>query len=730
MREQTIVNKSIYILVWMLKYLTIFDPSKNGELDSEARSSLLLYHEFGDQYNCSINEKLSRIGIIQGVWSMSQEIADVEEGLDNENITELDNEIILTIFVESRFFVTLTLSNSDTENVITARNNSNNYESSTNISTNKIPYQFYLSHLWLSYRFFLLQYGTFQSFCNTDTHTTNQLTNLLNEHMIPFWNDIYLKPSILLRRGLDTLWYEVFKCAEFNLNNSLKQSGATEDNKKDNIDNGGSVQSWDSIILRDVILNEESFPGIVDILIYNLPSNKQSKFKGSILKKHYGFIGNFTNDLENLNDLSNWLYHLHTSYGTISNHVITGNMHYKERVIDTEENSMYNNAGEQNTTISNNENTNSNTDNEYTTNSLENPKLKSVMSALSSYSNRFLHNVTLPMSFAYDAIREIGVTTEISNSVSLFKDYIPRWSTEADNPDKNNCMDTGNISYLERGNIPRHGFLISPLANRNLPISYKVKKLNLKFKSQDDIRYNTLFWFYNDILLLIVCKENFEKIWDTSFLTEMDKLLTRGIVQFHEEVLKNLTLCNIDQIDRRFAYMVMEETDSNQTLKTSIPPFLSETLFNSLDSRNKDNVSPLDLVFTGMDNCSINFKSMGKIFGFIPSLEKNEGGEDYSCDSFLKSLSDDKTWELQNNIVDLLETFKNSKKQLDNINEERLLMLDNGLICYIRNDPQRLVMIVKNWYGIKKDKSELKLNRKTLLDSLGKDVIDWWEQFQ
>lgn len=728
----------------MLKYLTIFDPSKTGELDSEAQSSLLLFHEFGDQYNCSLNEKLSRIGIIQGIWSMSHDIIDEENESDTENIIELDNEIILTIFVESRFFIVLVLSNIDTEVTTVSSNNKNeNNNLHNNISYNNIPYQFYVSHLWLSYRFFILQYGTFQSFYDKDTLNTNQLTNLLNEHMIPFWNDIYLKPSTLIRRGLDTLWYESFKCSEFNINNPLKQTNVHNVNKNgDNINSvdttsnscknwhlNDSVQSWDSMILRDVILNEESFPGIIDILIYNLPNVKQSKFKGSILKKQYGFIRNFTNDLENLADLSNWLYHLHTSYGTISNHVITGNMHYKERAVDTEDNSLYNYTNEQNNNTSNNESVNDeNTNSTNGTNSSENPNLKNIINSLSSYSNRFLHNVTLPISFAYDAVHEVGVTTGISNSVSLFKDYIPRWSTDDSN---NNNKDNHSINYLERGNIPRHGFLISPLANKNLPISYRVKKLNLKFRNQDYTRFNTLFWFYNDILVLIVCKENFDRIWDTSFLIEMDQLLTKGIVQFHEEVLKNIKINDIDQLDRDFAYMMIEKTDLNQTLKSSIPAFLDDVLFDLLDSRNRDNLSPLDLVFTGIDNHSLSFKSMGKIFGLNSSLKENQNYRNYPCGSFLNSLSNDELWDLQNKIVELLETFKNSKKQLNsNIDEERLLMLNDGLICYIRKDTQRSILIIKKWIGMKKDKHEPGSNRKTLLGSLGKDVLNWWEQFQ
>lgn len=60
------------------------------------------------------------------------------------------------------------------------------------------------------------------------------------------------------------------------------------------------------MILKNVILNEGSFPVILDILFYNLPNVKQWKFKGIILKKCYRFIKNFTNDLETLANLSNF----------------------------------------------------------------------------------------------------------------------------------------------------------------------------------------------------------------------------------------------------------------------------------------------------------------------------------------------------------------------------------------------------------------------------------------
>lgn len=689
----------------MLKYLTVFDPSKTSELDNEAQDALLLYHEFDSLYGCSLNDKLSRIGIIQGIWTMTQAIGGAET--ETEGVVELDEELIITIFVESQFFITLCVST--------------NRGGNDNLIPGQVPSHFYVNHLWLSYKFFLLQYGTFKSLYDVnDDISSNKLTDLLNEHMVPFWNDIYLKPLTLIRRGLDSLWHNSYKRAEFDL---TKPTAITDDRNL-------SVpttkeQSWDSMILRDIILNEESFPGVVDILIYNLPNVKDQQVNGSVAKKEYGLIRNFTSDFQNLPDLSNWLYHLHSSYGTISNHTITGNMHFKERIVDTENNSLHNaNSENIHSDVSSHRTIGSNTQNGDVTN--EQPEAQqTLMHNISSYSNKFLHNVTLPISFAYDAVQEMGTTTGISNSISLFKDYIPRWSTEETN--------ASNRNELRRGNIPRHGFLISPLASDKLPKSYKVKTLNLNFTNQEETKFNTLFWFYNDILVLIVCRESFDKIWDTTYLIEMDNLLTKSMVQFYEEVLKVKDPRNIPSIDRDFAYTIVDKTTDKQTIRCSIPPFLTKNTINALD--NENSTSPFDLVFTGMDNLlSINdnnplsLNSMGNLFGFSSYKESvNKDKQDQAYDTFLTTLSDDQLWELQNEIISILEAIRNSRRNKKQINEERLITLNNGLLCYVRESDQRLILIIKNWFDMKKDQSNTR--KKTLLGSLGEDVTKWWEQF-
>lgn len=689
----------------MLKYLTIFDPSKSSELDNEAKDALLLYHEFGSLYGCSLNDKLARIGIIQGTWSMTQTIGGVNS--ENESVIELDDELIVTIFVESQFFISLCVST--------------NKEGDYPVLPNKIPSEIFVSHLWLSYKFFLLQHGTFKSFYDVnDSVWNNDLTDLLNEHMVSFWNDIYLKPTTLIRRGLDVLWHDSYKCAEFD----------TTKETEPNDDSNSSIRTtkeqwWDSMLLRDIILNEESFPGIVDILVYNLPNVKDQHVNESIVKKEYGLVRNFTSDLKNLSDLSNWLYHLHTSYGTISNHIITGNMHFKERVVDTESNSLQSTnsiTNDPNTTslendhdiTRNRESLNQDTDNQQT-----------AMNNISSYSNRFLHNITLPISFAYDAVQEMGTTTGIANSVSLFKSYIPLWSNEETN--------STNRNELRRGNIPRHGFLISPLSSDKLPTSYKVKSLNLNFTNQEDTRFNTLFWFYNDMLVLIVCKESFDKIWDISYLIEMDNLLTKSIVQFYEEVLKVKHLSDNNSTDRNFAYTIIDKRTHKQTIKSSIPPFLTKDLINTLD--NENNSSPFDLVFTGMDNLlSVNdnnplsLNAMGNLFGFNSNKEDtNKATQDQTYDTFLTTLSDDKLSELQNEIITILESIRNSKRNKKQIDEERLITLNNGLLCYIRESDDRLILIIRNWFNMKKNESAV--GKKTLLGSLGRDVTTWSEEF-
>lgn len=56
----------------------------------------------------------------------------------------------------------------------------------------------------------------------------------------------------------------------------------------------------------------------------------------------------------------------------------------------------------------------------------------------------------------------------------------------------------------------------------------------------------------------MACKEIFDKILDTSFLIEMDKLLIKGRVQLHENIETNLKVSDTDLFERNF-YVQLEK---------------------------------------------------------------------------------------------------------------------------------------------------------------------------
>lgn len=632
----------------MLKYLTVFDPSRS-HTEEDSQLSLLLYHEFGQDIGCSVNDKLSKVGMIQGIWSLTQSMGGFDD--EDEKIIELDNEIILVICVETNYFICISLeidSNDDT----------------------KIPYQFYLSHLWFGYKFFVLEYGNLKSF---DMNT--ELTDKLNEQLVPFWHDIFLKPETLIRRGIETLWPNSFKKAEFNINQDSEHGD----------------EMWDSIIRREIMLQEESYLGVEDILVYHLPCESNISNNEKIEFKTHGLIRNFSPDLINLADISNWILHLNSVYDRISSHVLAGNAHFKEKPSEVDEETF-------------NDDYNLNGNNEISGQSL---------------AERITHNLALPVSFAYDAVHEMGVTTGVSSSISFFKDHIPSvW------PFSQVSNSIGDKPSLDNS---RCGFLISPLSSNSLPDNYKVKRMNLNFshkKVQD--YYNTLFWYFDDILVVIVCNPTFDKIWDKNYLTDLGFILTKSMDKFYK------TAFDIPNDNKResFAYCVVQKGPNLYEVKSSIPS-CSGLL------KEAENRSPFELVISGVDNL-ITMESdarkwgidmMGEFFFGSKVTTSPDIGEAKSIklNNFLSTMTVEKLWELQKEIVYFLESLDNSRVKNDVV-EERLLTLNNGLMCYIRVENEKLIIIMKNWFDIGNNNSKNK--RRTLFEMLGKDVVHWWENFQ
>lgn len=114
---------------------------------------------------------------------------------------------------------------------------------------------------------------------------------------------------------------------------------------------------------------------------------------------------------------------------------------------------------------------------------------------------------------------------------------------------------------------------------------------------------------------------------------------------------------------------------------------------------------------------------MGGLFGInwdkinTTSASMREYRLDKKYDNFLDGLTQMKTWELQSQIIQFLMSLKSSAKAAD-ITEERLLKLNNGLLCYIRDDENEIAIVIKNWF-----ENEDELSSKSLLLNLSKDPL-------
>lgn len=644
----------------MLQYITVFDPSRScGENDMHKQ--LLLYHSFKGS-EISLNDKLGRIGIIQGIWSLTKSLSSLKR--DDEKIIELEGEVILIIQVESSFYICLSISSDDDS------------------LSSSIPHQFYLAHMWYCYQFFTLEHGLFQDF-----EDAGRLTDLLNEQFILFWNDISLKPEAIIRRGITGLWPHAHKVAELEFETS--------------------EETWEASINQNILLDPENYLGIKDILVYHLPSQnsiKSTKKSKKLGAKTYGLVRNFSTDLKIVTQLSNWIYHMHAVYDNLSSHVLAGNAHYKEAPTEVE--AQQNNEPNQEETSS----TGAAASNSSTN--------------LQEHGNMFFHNLTLPISFAYDAVQEVGSTTGISNSISLLMDYVPKWGKYPQE------TGSGELVNDHQFNKSRYGYLISPLCAKMLPMAYKIKRVRCGQNGESKI-YNLLFWYYDDVLAVIVCEPTFNNIWEPQYLGDLSYKLCTSIEQFYATAFKfPKSAEKRAQKKASFAYSIYNK--KSKEIESSIPSWY-DTIEHDVE------ISPLNLVINGVDQLFGNATSirenqegnkwgidiMGSLFGLKSTeatdktVSKKENPIEKTYENFLDCIPQEKLWELQLQILQYLMSLRNTNKTED-ITEERLLKLNNGVLCYIKNNENGIVIIVKNWY------ENEEIDGKTLFTSLGKEVSHWW----
>lgn len=697
----------------MFKYLTVFNAAELHEDDENAKGALLLFYEFEAINIRSISEKLNCIGVIKGIWQLSQSL-NPDGTPSNERIVELDGYNVCAILVEEKYYICIAVEG-------------------TRLFTRWI-----LTQLWYSYKFFVLKNGYLHK------QVEKELSGLLNEHMIIFWKNISLKSNYSLSRliTMDQLMDpDTFKTAEL----------------FDNAFSDDMTTTWDSIILKEIILNETNYLGLKDIIVYNLPKQQD--------RKQYGYLRHFNQKLQNINDLSNWIYHLDSIYDGISSHVLSGNVHYRE-IPTIDSNADNNNKNINNMNTNNNSNLDNTTEeqplidqNDGNNNENNNQQGTTLLNNISTMSNNLLHNLTLPISFAYDAIQEVGNTTGVS-SLSYLKNYVPSWSNEPANDNNNN---NGNGNYNNNNNVDgnitnskgkdRFGFLLSTLASDELPTSYKFKKLYLNYDNDFLKPYFTMFWYYNDMLLIIVFETAFDKLWDKQYLKQLNLKLAESMGHFYKSLLSWDKIPVVEQ----FVYYINEKTQSPNKLKTSIPIGKFNDLQNNTGTTNKF-IKPFELAINGMDQILFNqtknlgLDNMGNLFknSYFWNSDVNEANDDDSYNNeennavllqhnsnsnFLMSMSDDKLLELQDEIFRIITSLQESNRDKTNIDEERLLTLNNGVLCYIRDDEKKLVVIIKNWFEFNSKNNKSANNKsgssmrgeRTLFDTLGKDVRHWWD---
>lgn len=617
----------------MLHYVTVFDPSQS-EGEEDVYKQLLLYHSFQD-LEITLNEKLARIGMIQGIWSLTDSLGDGGEKL--EKVVELHRERILTIKVECRFFISVCI---DSEEGIVPQ----------------IPHELYLSHLWYCYQIFVLHYGPFSRF-----EDMGELTDLLNEQIVPFWHQIQLKPETIVRRGIAGLWPDACKVSEL----EFESSG----------------ESWESLINQNVLLAPENYVAVKDVLVYHLPSynDQKAQLAGRRLGyKTYGLVRQFSEDTSIVTQLSNWIYHLHAVHGELSSHVLAGNAHYEEA-------SSHNNGAEN--AASNTAEVNSD-----------------APSTIQSQGRALLHNLMLPLSFAYDAVHEVGSTTGISKSMSLIMDYVPRWDHDS-RESKNDH---------ERS---RYGYLISPLCSEMLPMSYKVKKVVYESSDGHLKSFNLLFWFYDDVLVVTVCDPEFTKIWDSQYLEDLSYKFRESITRFYETAYQRAE-SKVKASSKREPFAYTSYNKITKEIKCSIPAWFDSK------SENSDS-NPMKLVVDGVDHLfGLNSQDasepqsasrnpwgldiMGSLLGFkSDKTNENMIVEQYPhfdrrYENFLDVMTQEKLWGLQVQTIQFLISIKNSNTAYGLV-EERLSKLNNGLLCYIRQDNESVSVVIRNWFDHRED---------------------------
>ncbi|SCU89940.1 LAME_0E06260g1_1 [Lachancea meyersii CBS 8951] len=638
----------------MLDFITVFNPSYITK-EEDAEKQLLLFHTFQEVEegrNLSLNEKIAQLGVIQALWQFSGTFAESQDM--SESVIELEDRVLCTIVVENGFFVTLGIAAAELD----------------------IPANYFAANLRHCYDFSVLQFGLWSGFTSR-----KQLTDRLNEFLVPFWTELNLMPHHLWYKGFMNCWPHCYKVADI------------EDNAKTDASSSSS-SSWEADLKQQVLLDDSSFLGLQDLLIYHLPKATSGKSY-----KLYGLVRSFTPNFDSLPQFSNWIEHLDNVYTRLSSHVLAGNVQFKEA------------AEEEPTVLANNSEDLSTT--------------QSIM----DQSRKLYNNFTYPLSFAHDAVHEVGNMTGISSSMSLLSDLMPKipsWKIWPNSDDK-------------KAKAARSEFLISPLSASFLPESYKVKKMHLSYDGVLQ-SFNCLFWFYNEALVVLVYKENFGKIWDHEYLHDthfklsqcISKLYTSHLNATHNGVPDSFCYAIISKNTRRLRSSFPLNTAQENSTKTSTLELVVSGLdeFLAIGTNRKTSVAtlhPLQASANSEDESGKQPWGLSLMGGIFKKGPADDASKKYG-ETFLDDIPEEKLRFLHLDINKFINTLNTSKRAPD-LKEEKLIKLNNGVLCFLSETSKEIVVLVENWFDKKPSKSKRSpRDGNNLVQYMGTEVFKWWQK--
>ncbi|AAS50405.1 AAR040Cp [Eremothecium gossypii ATCC 10895] len=655
-----------------MDFIAVYNPAVYAkEADSEAWRQLLLYHSFKEDAEepTPQNEKLSLIGMIQGIWQFAHNFSEPEtRGSVRYVDTQLERRRVIAVEVEDGHFMAFGVEDGK-----------------------RYGCEYYVRELLQSYHVFRLHCGSMSEFADR-----GELTDRLNEHVVGYWQALKLVPEAIYASTLASVcWHDGYKVSELELRD----------------------RAWESYIKNEILLDSESFLGLKDMCIYKLPRD------GRRSAAEYGLLRSFAPEFLSLPELSNWVYHLDRLFETaLSSHVLAGHVRLSIGGDEQEE------EGE----------------------------LRHDSQPASDVGARMWRNVTMPISMTYDTMSEVGnltgINTLMSGLNSLTSGFSSMTSRLVRRADRQNS-DTASLSLHVD-----HGFLISPLALEALPESYRYRRFQLRFSTDEPQWYRLLFWYYKDYLCIFIFHENFDKIWDPDYLQAIDAKLYDAMLQLEGSVVTE------DNKPGRFAYGVFNKT--TKRIECSLP------LLRFSDKRSDEKSrQPLKMVVAGIDE-TLQFLTAGTFatnmatsrtndehmgpsatntlrmpeptdapssswtlditkLNLFQGLNENlrlEKMADTDSGTFLDSLSSEKLLQLNVELCRLYTGIRRSEYNKAGIQEEQLLRLNNGILFYISTSPTEDVLILKNWFmDDKYTKAENKRSTSaSLLHSLGGDVRRWW----